>query len=154
MSLLVAAYSLRLRDLAEKVHQACAPAIERTPSAAAAIVAGALRAALPDAFREGVGFGSAWVGMRGREPRQAGELPGADETRVLSLASQAVSMAVAVYQMRTASLRLRSAIERGGVPVGQVQGARALGELMTAAKTEIQAALDAAGQVGIREVTP
>jgi len=40
------------------------------------------------------------------------------------------------------------------VPVGQVQGARALGELMTAVKTEIQAALDAAGQVGIREVTP
>ena len=154
MSLLVAAYSLRLRDLAEKVYGSCVPAIERSPTAAAAIVAGALRAALPDAYREGTGFGSVWVCMRGREPRQAGELPGADETRVLSLASQAVSMAVAVYQMRTASLRLRSAIERGGVPVGQVQGARALGELLNAVKVEIQAALDAAGQCGIREVTP
>ena len=154
MSLLVAAYSLRLRDLAEKVHGACVPAIEKTPTAAAAIVAGALRAALPDAFHEGVGFGSAWVAMRGRGPRQAGELPGADEAQILSLASQAVSMAVAVYQMRSASLRLRSALERGGVPIGQVQGARTMGELMTATKTEIQAAIDAAGQIGIREVTP
>ena len=154
MSLLVAAYSLRLRALAEKVHGACVPAIEKTPTAAAAIVTGALRAALPGAYREGTGFGSAWVAMRGREPRQAGELQGADETRILSLASQAVSMAVAVYQMRSASLRLRSALERGGVPIGQVQGARALGELMNAVKTEVQAAIDAAGQIGIREVTP
>ena len=154
MSLLVAAYSLRLRDLAERVHQACAPAIERTPSAAAAIVAGAIKAALPDAYREGVGFGSAWVSMRGRTPRQAGELPGADEAQILSLASQAVSMAVAVHQMRSASLRLRSALERGGVPVGTVQGARTMGELLGAVKIEIQAALDAAGQCGIREVTP
>lgn len=156
MSLLIAAYSLRLRTLAETVYQSCAPMIESAKiSSAPIIVAGALSAALGCSAAEGAEFGSAWVRMQGGTPKAPGSpLPAAERVKILGLASAAVAGAVAVYQLRLSALRLRSALEAAPEIRSEVQDGRALAEFMTAVKTEIQAAIDAAGQVGIREVTP
>ena len=70
------------------------------------------------------------------------------------MASAAVAGAVAVYQLRLSALRLRSALEAAPEIRSEGQEGRALAEFMTAVKTEIQSAIDAAGQAGIREVTP
>ena len=156
MSLLIAAYSLRLRTLAETAYQSCATTIESAKiTAAPAIVAGALSAVLMDAATEGAEFGSAWVRMQGGTPTvPTTALPAADRGKILGMASSAVAGAVAVYQLRISALRLRSALEAAPEIRSEVQEGRALAEFMTAVKTEIQAAIDAAGQIGIREVAP
>ena len=156
MSLLIAAYSLRLRTLAETAYQSCVPIIEGAKvSSAPAVVAGALSAVLLSAASEGAEFGSAWVRIQGGTPKSPGSpLPAAERGKILGLASAAVAGAVAVYQLRLSALRLRSALEAAPEIRSEVQEGRALAEFMTAVKTEIQSAIDAAGQVGIREVTP
>lgn len=156
MSLLVAAYSLRLRTLAETVYQSCAPIIEGAKiSSAPAAVVGALSAALMSAAAEGAEFGSEWVRMQGGTPKSPeSPLPASDRGKILGMASAAVAGAVAVYQLRLSALRLRSALESAPEIRSEVQEGRALAEFMATVKTEIQSAIDAAGQAGIREVTP
>ena len=156
MSLLIAAYSLRLRTLAETVYQSCSLAMTSTKVAGApAIVVGALSAALMDAATEGAEFGAAWIRIQGGTPTvPTTPLPAVDRGKILGMASSAVAGADAVYQLRISALRLRSALEAAPEIRSEVQEGRALAEFMTAVKTEIQSAIDAAGQVGIREVTP